>query len=218
MLSSWNAGAEMSGMLVMYDGEHFSMFYSERLVRQLARNQTPAREQENSKTKAGECEGTAPGSGDRRHRPASRALGELIGFAKITRDITERNATDAASAGIEDRFRLLVQGVTDYAHNMLPRRLITNWNAGRRRIKGYKRVGNFSSARISPSFLTEESRGERPARKTLAMAPPKAVWNQESWRVRRARKRFWAHVVVDGILRRAVHRWGSPRSRGYNGA
>jgi PAS domain S-box-containing protein len=64
--------------------------------------------------------------------------GELIGFAKITRDITERKQAAFALNDSESNFRLLVSGVTDYALYMLdPNGIVTNWNAGGQRIKGY---------------------------------------------------------------------------------
>ena len=64
--------------------------------------------------------------------------GKLIGFAKITRDMTEQRAAQLAVLESERRFRLLVQGVTDYAIYMLsPEGRVVNWNVGAARIKGY---------------------------------------------------------------------------------
>src|SRR5215472_12292237 len=64
--------------------------------------------------------------------------GRHIGFAKVTRDITERKADQEALLQSERRFRLLVQGVTDYAIYLVdPSGIVTNWNAGAERIKGY---------------------------------------------------------------------------------
>src|ERR1700712_1512552 len=83
--------------------------------------------------------------------------GKLIGFAKITRDMTEQRAAQLAALESERRFRLLVQGVTDYAIFMLgPDGLVTNWNAGAERIKGYAAaeiIGEHFSR-----FYTDEER------------------------------------------------------------
>jgi PAS domain S-box-containing protein len=90
--------------------------------------------------------------------------GELIGFAKITRDITERNKHSEALKESERHFRLLVNGVTDYALYMLdPNGIVTNWNAGGQRIKGYSPeeiIGQHFSRFYSPA---DQAAG-RPAR------------------------------------------------------
>jgi PAS domain-containing protein len=70
--------------------------------------------------------------------PLYDASGALKGYAKVTRDMTERHATEERLRESERRFRLLVQGVTDYAIYMLsPQGEISSWNAGAERIKGY---------------------------------------------------------------------------------
>jgi PAS domain-containing protein len=63
----------------------------------------------------------------------------VLGYAKVTRDLTERRQADEAlRRRSEEKFRLLVQGVTDYAIYMLDADgIITNWNLGAERIKGY---------------------------------------------------------------------------------
>jgi PAS domain S-box-containing protein len=124
--------------------------------------------------------------------------GELIGFAKITRDITERKTAQAALYASEQQFRLLVQGVTDYAIYMLSLDgRITNWNTGAQRIKGYDAdevIGtNFSR------FYTEEDRASGLPLKALATARKAGRYESEGWRVRKDGTRFWAHVVIDSI-------------------
>ena len=87
--------------------------------------------------------------------------GELIAFAKVTRDMTERVGAQAALRESEERFRILVQGVADYAIYMLdPEGRITNWNLGGERIKGYPAdeiVGQHFSIFFTPE---DRARGE----------------------------------------------------------
>ena len=73
-------------------GQHFSLFYTEEDARagEPARRSRPPRAKAASRRRAGACARTARASGPRRHRSDPRRRGELIGFAKITRDITER--------------------------------------------------------------------------------------------------------------------------------
>jgi PAS domain S-box-containing protein len=124
--------------------------------------------------------------------------GTLVGFAKITRDVTERRSAEEALSESERRFRMLVQGVRDYAIYMLdPEGRVSNWNTGAERIKGYKAeeiVGQHFSR-----FYTEEDRaGGEPAR-ALATALAEGKYEKEAQRVRADGTRFWAHVVIDPI-------------------
>ncbi len=124
--------------------------------------------------------------------------GTLLGFAKVTRDMTERRAAQEALKESERRFRLLVDSVVDYAIFMLDMQgRVTNWNSGAERIKGYTAdeiVGEHFSR-----FYTEEDRRAGVPTRALEQAGGEGRFATEGWRVRRDGSRFWATVVIDAI-------------------
>src|ERR1700712_5746508 len=124
--------------------------------------------------------------------------GKLLGFAKITRDMTEQRLAQLAALESERRFRLLVQGVTDYAIYMLdPEGRVANWNAGAARIKGYSEseiVGEHFSR-----FYTPEDRDAGLPQKALNTARREGRFEAEGWRCRKDGSRFWAGVLIDAI-------------------
>ena len=125
--------------------------------------------------------------------------GTLLGFAKITRDITQRREAQRALHDSEQRFSILVQGVRDYAIYMLnPDGIISNWNAGAEAIKGYRAdeiVGQHFSR-----FYTEEDRIAGEPQRALATALREGKYEKEACRVRKDGSHFWAHVVIDPIF------------------
>lgn len=124
--------------------------------------------------------------------------GELAGFAKITRDLTEQREAEAELKRAEERFRYLVQGVTDYAIYMIdPDGKVSNWNSGAEKIKGYaphEIVGRHFS-----TFFTAEDRQRGEPQRELDIAGRDGRFEREGMRVRKDGTRFWAHVVIDAI-------------------
>ena len=129
---------------------------------------------------------------------AIRVGGELVGFTKITRDMTEYREAHLAALESERRFRILVQGVTDYAIFMLdPGGHVTNWNTGAQRIKGYT-FEEITGVHFS-RFYTPEDIEARIPWKALETAERESRFAAEGWRVRKDGSRFWASVVIDAI-------------------
>ncbi len=130
--------------------------------------------------------------------PIRTSTGELLGFAKVTRDLTEKRAAEESLRQSEEQLRLLIEGVTDYAIYLLsPEGLVTNWNAGAQRIKGYtpsEIVGQHFSR-----FYTEEDQAANRPITNLALAAREGRLEEEGWRVRKDGTRFMAHVVIDAI-------------------
>ena len=123
---------------------------------------------------------------------------ELIGFAKITRDLTERREAELALRQSQEQFRILVGGVTDYAIYMLdPHGLVVSWNAGAERIKGYA-PEEIIGDHFSRFYLPEEAEAGAPAH-ALGIAQEAGRFEKEGWRLRKDGTRFWAHVVIDPI-------------------
>jgi PAS domain S-box-containing protein len=122
----------------------------------------------------------------------------VIGYAKITRDLTERRAADEQLRQSQEQFQLLVQNVTDYALYLLDvDGRVSNWNLGAQRIKGYlpeEIVGRHFS-----TFYTPEDLATGEPKKALQTALRDGRFEKEGWRVRKDGTRFWAHVVIDTV-------------------
>ena len=202
-VENWNAGAQRAKGYVAEEivGQHISRFYSaqDRLNHIPERNLTTA-----FKTGRFEDEGW-------RYRKDGSAFwahviidairddaGKLIGYAKITRDCTEQQALLRKQREYEKTFRLLVEGVTDYAIYMLDLQgRVVNWNAGAQRAKGYMAdeiVGQHFSV-----FYGSPERQARTPDANLGIALKTGRFEDEGWRYRKDGSAFWAHVVIDAI-------------------
>jgi PAS domain S-box-containing protein len=199
---TWNPGAERikgytAGEII---GEHFSCFYTEedRAAGLPAKALRIATES-----------GRFTAEAWRRRKDGSRFWamvvidtiyqdGQLVGFAKITRDMTEQRQAQLAAMESERRFRLLVQGVTDYAIYMLdPEGRISNWNTGAERIKGYT-LAEIVGQHFSRFYTPEDVESGLPGR-ALETARSQGRYEAEGWRCRKDGTRFWASVVIDAI-------------------
>jgi len=202
-IMSWNVGAVTIKQYTAAEiiGQHFSIFYT---PADIARD-WPAYELSRAK-----AEGRFEDEGWRVRKDGSRfwanvvitALrddsGELLAFSKITRDLTARKREEEALRESEERFRLLVDGVQDYAIYLLtPEGLVNSWNSGARRIKGYE-----AAEVIGTSFARFYEAADRDAGRPwmeLAMARQTGRAEDEGWRVRKDGSRFWARVVVSAL-------------------
>jgi PAS domain S-box-containing protein len=203
IITSWNPGArrfkgyEAAEIL----GESFSKFYTD----EDRKAGLPQRALQTA-----EREGKFENEGWRVRRDGTRFWayvvidpirdnsGNLIGFAKVTRDLTERMQAETALRASQEQFRLLVQGVTDYAiFQLSPEGHVSSWNAGAQRIKGYA-PGEIIGKHFS-TFYTEEDRKAGLPQRALETATREGRYEKEGWRLRKDGTKFFAHVVIDTL-------------------
>ncbi|KQQ59047.1 hypothetical protein ASF84_28125 [Pseudomonas sp. Leaf127] len=200
IVANWNSGAQRAKQYRAEEivGQHFSVFYCA---------EERARHVPMSGLETARATGRFEAQGWRVRKDGSvfwadvvidavhDDQGELIGFAKITRDCTRQRQAELAQHEQERHFRLLVQGVTDYAIYMLDvDGHVVNWNAGAERAKGYQAaeiVGQHFSV-----FYTPDDRTHGLPQQGLATARREGRFEAEGIRLRKDGTHFWTHVVI----------------------
>jgi len=201
---SWNAGAQRIKGYAASEaiGRHVSMFYTPEAVATGWPDEELRRAAE---------DGRFEDEGWRVRKDGSRFWanviissivepnGRLVGFSKVTRDLTERREHEKRLEESERNLRQLVEGVQDYAIFTLdPNGIITSWNLGAERIKGYtpaEAIGKHFSMLYPPQAIDA-----RWPQEELQRAKTFGRFEDEGWRVRKDGTRIWANVVITAIV------------------
>ena len=200
---SWNTGAQHLKGYTRDEivGRHFSAFYPPEDI--------AAGKPERELTDA-QRDGSVEDEGWRVRKDGSRfwanvtitalrdASGALIGYAKVTRDLTERRRVESELRESEERYRVLVQGVQDYAIFMLdPEGRIASWNDGARRIKGYE-PEEIIGRHFSTFYPAADIASGKPPWE-LEAAARDGKYEEEGWRIRKDGTSFWANVLITAM-------------------
>src|SRR5690348_4520075 len=202
-VASWNAEAERIEGYREEEilGKHFSVFYTQEDLR--ARKPWADLE---SVIREGQLETESW----RARKDGSRfwanvvitalrdAQGTLGGFGSVVRDFSDRKRAEEALHLSEEQFRLLVEGVQDYAIFMLdPEGRISSWNQGAQQIKGYK-AAEIVGKHFSIFYPEEDLRRGKPAWE-LEVAKRVGRFEDYGWRLRKDGARFWANVIITAL-------------------
>jgi PAS domain S-box-containing protein len=206
---SWNEGAEKIQGYAADEilGSHFSRFYpAEAIERDLPRKELA------QAAAAGHFEDEGwrlrkDGSAFWANVVTTRMLGgdgQLMGFSTITRDSTERRRQESLLKHSEERFRLLISGVKDYAIFMLnPQGIVETWNAGAAYIKGYS-ANEIIGCHFSTFYPPDAIKRGLPETE-LRGAMMQGRFEDEGWRLRKDGSRFWANVIITAVRNASGH-------------
>ncbi|HEX7421450.1 MAG TPA: PAS domain S-box protein, partial [Thermoanaerobaculia bacterium] len=202
-IRTWNTGAKR---ILGYEekevsGRHFSLFY---------RPEDVAADKPGHELKVATREGRVEDQGWRIRKDGTRfwantvitvlrdEAGQVRGFAKVTRDVTEQRAAIERLRQSAEIFQLLVSSVRDYAIFMLdPTGRVVTWNAGAQNLKGYtpeEIIGRHFSA-----FYGQEDIDDHKPERELELARKNGSVEDEGWRLRKDGTRFWANVVITAV-------------------
>ena len=138
--------------------------------------------------------------------PLRDEAGRLVGFGKVSRDVSERRRAEQQLRESDERFRLIVESTIDYAIFMLdPAGRVASWNAGAQRLKQY--TADEIIGRHFSTFYADDAVERGWPDHELREATRLGRFEDEGWRLRKDGTRFWANVIIsavrgsDGVLR-----------------
>jgi PAS domain S-box-containing protein len=203
IIRNWNKGAQKIKQYTAAEiiGKHFSIFY---LPEDLAINLPKKLMDEASQA------GRATQEGWRKRKDGSKFWGsititalhddanDVIGFSKVTRDLTEKKINEDNLRLSEERYHQMIAEVQDYAIILLSvDGIIENWNVGAEKIKGY--AASEVIGKKFDLFYTEEARNDKLPDKLLNVAREKGKATHEGWRVRKDGSKFWGTIVITAL-------------------
>jgi PAS domain S-box-containing protein len=202
-VTSWNPGAQRMEGYEAWEiiGQHFSVFY---LADEIASGKCE------SALEVARRDGRFEEEGWRTRKDRSlfwvnvvitairNTRGDLLGYAKVTRDLTERRRAESELRSSEERLRLLIASVRDYAIFVLdPTGHVASWNPGAERLKGYQ--ANEIIGQHFSRFYPEEDIRAGKCERELEDSARLGSFEDEGWRLRKDGSPFWANVVITPI-------------------